>query len=100
MGPPEDMTVYLLKEVLDGLNVTYRSKEKKADLIANVCRARTDLQDKASRCNQRILSTCSEKGDRRAFNNSLNSKKCAVCLFYYDDRKERLLKILIQILFL
>lgn len=53
MGPPEDMTVYLLKEVLDGLNVTYRSNEKKADLIAKVCRARTDLQDKASRCNQK-----------------------------------------------
>ena len=100
MGPPEDMTVYLLKEVLDGLNITYKSNEKKAELIAKVRRARTDLQDKASRCNQRIPSTCSEKGDRRAFNNSLNSMKCAVCLFYYDDRKERLLKILFQILFL
>ena len=100
MEPPEDMTVYLLKEVLDGLNITYKSNEKKAELIAKVRRARTDLQDKASRCNQRIPSTCSEKGDRRAFNNSLNSMKCAVCLFYYDDRKERLLKILFQILFL
>ena len=29
MGPPEDMTVCLLKEVLDSLNVTYRSNEKK-----------------------------------------------------------------------
>ena len=28
MGPPEDMTVCLLKEVLDSLNVTYRSKKK------------------------------------------------------------------------
>ena len=33
MGPPEDMTVRLLKEVLDELNITYRSSEKKADLI-------------------------------------------------------------------
>lgn len=29
MGPPEDMTVRLLKEVLDDLNITYRSNEKK-----------------------------------------------------------------------
>ena len=34
MGPPEDMTVCLLKEVLDSLNVTFRSTEKKAELIA------------------------------------------------------------------
>ena len=33
MGPPEDMTVRLLIEVLDDLNITYRSREKKADLI-------------------------------------------------------------------
>ena len=29
MGPPKDMTVCLLKVVLDSLNVTYRSNEKK-----------------------------------------------------------------------
>lgn len=29
---PEDITVYILKEVLDGLNITYRSNEKKAEL--------------------------------------------------------------------
>ena len=28
MGPPEDMTVRLLKEVLDDLNITYRSSKK------------------------------------------------------------------------
>ena len=37
MGLPEDMTVRLLKEVLDDLNITYGSSEKKADLIENVC---------------------------------------------------------------
>ena len=29
MGPPEDMTVRLLKEVLGELNVTYKANEKK-----------------------------------------------------------------------
>ena len=71
-----------------------------AELNAKVRRARTDLQDKVSHCNQRIPLTCSEKGERQTFNNSLNSEKCTVCLFHYDDRKERLLKILFQILFL
>ena len=43
MGPPEDMTVRLLKEVLDDLNITYRSSKKKADLIEKVRRARANL---------------------------------------------------------
>ena len=33
MGQPEDMTIRLLKEVLDEFNVTYGASEKKADLI-------------------------------------------------------------------
>lgn len=33
MGPLEDMTVRLLKEVLDDMNLTYKTNEKKADLI-------------------------------------------------------------------
>lgn len=49
MGPPEDMTVRLLKEVLDDLNITYGSSEKKADLIEKVRCAQanlhTDLHD-------------------------------------------------------
>ena len=48
MEPPEDMTVRLLKEVLDDLNITYRSSEKKADLIEKVRRARATLHDDAS----------------------------------------------------
>ena len=99
MGPPEDMTVYLLKEVLDGLNITYRSNEKKAELIAKVRQARADMQNKA-RYNERTTSTCSGKEKRRAFEDNLNFKNSAICLFYYDDRKARLLKILFQILFL
>ena len=45
MGPPDDMTVLLLKEVLDDLNITYRSSEKKADLIEKVRNARATLHD-------------------------------------------------------
>ena len=45
MGPLEDMTVHLLKEVLDDLNITYRSSEKKADLIEKVRHARATLHD-------------------------------------------------------
>ncbi|KXJ05735.1 hypothetical protein AC249_AIPGENE17876, partial [Exaiptasia diaphana] len=39
-GPPEDMTIVLLKEVLDGLNITYKSISKKAELILKVKQAR------------------------------------------------------------
>lgn len=49
LGPPEDMTVSLLKEVLDSLNVTYRSNEKKAELIAKVHQARENLQEGKTR---------------------------------------------------
>lgn len=43
MGLLEDMIIYLLKEVLDGLNVIYRLNEKKVDLIVKVCRVCMDL---------------------------------------------------------
>lgn len=39
MGEPEDMTIRLLKEVLDDLNVTYKASEKKRDLNAKVRQA-------------------------------------------------------------
>ena len=50
MGEPENMTIRLLKEVLDDLNVTYKASEKKQDLIAKVCQAREELQE--SLCQQ------------------------------------------------
>ena len=53
MGPQEDMTVYLLKEVLDDLNINYRSNERKADLIEKVRRARATLQDASRDYNMR-----------------------------------------------
>ena len=47
MGPPEDMTVRILKEVLDELNVTYNANEKKADLIDKVRHVRAALQEES-----------------------------------------------------
>lgn len=48
MGEPEDMSIRLLKEVLDDLNVTYKASEKKRDLIAKVRQARERLQESHS----------------------------------------------------
>ena len=45
MGEPEDMSIRLLKEVLDDLNVTYKASENKCDLIAKVRQARERLQE-------------------------------------------------------
>ena len=42
-GEPEDMTVRLLREVLDELNITYKASDKKAILIAKVREARQNL---------------------------------------------------------
>ena len=50
MGEPEDMSIHLLKEVLDDLNVTYKASERKRDLISKVCQARERLQE--SHCQQ------------------------------------------------
>ena len=52
-GSVEDMTVRLLKEVLDDLNISYRSNEKKADLIEKVRRARATLHDASHDHNMR-----------------------------------------------
>ena len=89
MGPPEDMTVSLLKEVLDSLNVTYRSNEKKAQLIAKVRQARENLQE-GETCS---TSTYVGKKQSSKFKGSLTLKSNITCLYYYDDRKEKLLKI-------
>ena len=46
MGEPEDnMSIRLLKEVLDDLNVTYKASERKRDLISKVRQARERLQE-------------------------------------------------------
>ena len=106
MGPLEDMTVCLLKEVLDDSNITYRSSEKKADLIEKVRHARanlhTDLHDASHDHNIRGYAFSSFKFGNTGtpFEDCHTFGKNLLCLYYYDDRKERLLYIFLHILFL
>ena len=91
MGPPEDMTVRLLKEVLDDMNFTYKTNEKKADLIEKVRHARVSLRDEyydqSNRCH--VISSSEYQSPY---------ENCSTCtfisgpifLFYYDEQKERL----------
>ena len=102
MGPPEDMTVRLLKEVLDSLNITCRSSEKKADLIEKVRHARATLHD-ASHVHSKRGHTFSSVMYCHAgtlFEDYSTFRKSPLCLYYYDDRKERLLYLFFHILFL
>ena len=96
MGPPEDMTVFLLKEVLDSLNVTYRSNEKKPELIAKVRQARENLQEGETHSTSRYIG----KKKSRKFKACLTLNNNIACLYYYDERKEKLLQILSHLLFL
>ena len=91
MGPLEDMTVRLLKEVLDNMNLTYKTNEKKADLIEKDCHARVSLldeyYDQSNRCH--VISSSEYQSPY---------ENCSTCtfingpifLFYYDEQKERL----------
>ena len=49
-GSADDMIVVLLREVLDEMNVTYRKKEKKADLVSKVKEARSTGIDATQDC--------------------------------------------------
>ena len=49
-GSADDMTVALLREVLDEMNVMYRKKEKKADLVSKVKEARSTGIDATQDC--------------------------------------------------
>lgn len=49
-GSADDMTVAPLREVLDEMNVTYRRKEKKADLVSKVKEARSTGIDATQDC--------------------------------------------------
>ena len=89
MGPPEDMAVRLLKEVLDDMNLTYKTNEKKADLIEKVCHARVSLRDEcydqSNRCH--VISSSEYQ---------FPYENCSTCtfingpifLFYFDEQKE------------
>ena len=86
------MSVRLLEEVLDDLNVTYEVSEKKRDLIAKVCQARERLQE--SHCQQ--YATChfalyhnnDYTDDQSHWHNSCTFKASLYLLIYHDDRKE------------
>ena len=101
-GEPEDMTVRLLREVLDELNITYKASDKKAVLIAKVREARKNLQGNT-------LSRLAPKNyqpegasakHKRYFTWDLNNRACRFVPFYYDDKKKRLLNLLLSLLFL
>ena len=95
MGEPEGMSIRLLKEVLDDLNVTYKASERKRDLISKVCQARERLQE--SHCQQdapshfALYRNNDYMDDQSHWHNSGTFKASALfSLIYYDDRKERL----------
>lgn len=102
MGLPEDMTVRLLKEVLDDLNITYRSNEKKADLIENVCRAGATLHDASHDHNMRGHAFFSFKFwiTETPFEDWPPFRKNPLRLHYFEDRKENLLYLFYHVLFL
>ena len=105
MGEPEDMSIRLLKEVLDDLNDTYKSSERKRDLISKVRQARERLQE--SHCQQdapshfALYRNNDYMDDQSQWHNSSTFKASALFpLIYYDDRKERLRHLLFQLIFL
>ena len=93
MGEPEDMSVRLLKEVLDDLNVTYKASEKKRDLIAKVLQARERLQESHSQqdapCHFALYCNNDYTDDQSHWYDSCAFKASLFPLIYYDERKER-----------
>ena len=101
-GEPEDMTVRLLREDLDELNVTYKASDKKAILIARVRKACQNLQpNNFSHSAPKYHQPEGGQAERdKYFTLDLNNKPCLFVIFYYDDGKERLLNLLWHLLFL
>ena len=99
MGEPEDMSIRLLKEVLDGLNVTYKASEKKRDLIAKVRQDRERLQESHCQqdtpCHFALYRNNDYMDDQSHWHNSCTFKASLFSLIYYDDRKERLVHLLL-----
>lgn len=104
MGEPEDMSIHLLKEVIDDLNVTYKVSEKKRDLIAKVHQAQESLGE--SHCQQdtpcHFALYCNDDytDDQSHWYKSCTFKASLFPLIYYDKRKERLQHLFFQLLFL
>ena len=102
-GEPEDMTGRLLREVLDELNITYKASDKKAILIAKVREARQNLH--GNTFSRSAPKNYQPEGGRakheRYFTRKLNNRACRFMPFYYDDKsRERLLNLLLSLLFL
>lgn len=89
MGEPEDMSVRLLKEVLDDLNVTYKASEKKRDLIAKVRQARERFQESHCQqdapCHFAVYRNNEDTDDQSHCHNSCTFKASLFPLIYYDE---------------
>ena len=102
--------IHLLKEVLDEFNVTYRASEKKADLIAKVRQAPVNLQNNAENFQHYPeaplrFGMSNENGDTTSsgkshWHNRFTFSASPFPLIYYDERRERFLHILFQLIFL
>ena len=91
-GSADDMTLALLREVLDEMNVTYCKNEKKADLVRKVKEARSTAIDSTQDCHGGSEHT--PKSSRKT------SKLKWPIAYYYDEKKERLFYLLLHIFFL
>ena len=98
------MSIHLLKEVVDDRNVTYKVSEKKRDLIAKVHQAREWLGERHCQqdtpCHFALYCNDDYTDDQSHWYNSCTFKASLFPLIYYDKRKERLLHLLFQLLFL
>ena len=85
-------------------NVTYKASEKKRDLIAKVRQARERLQESHCQqdapCHFAVYRNNDDTDDQSQWHNSCRFKASLFPLIYYDERKERLLHLLFQLLFL
>ena len=77
-GSADDMTVTLLREVLDELNVTYRKNEKKAELVRKVKEARSVTIDATQDC---------DSGSENTTKSSKKTLKLKWPIPYYYDEK-------------
>ena len=91
-GPPEYMTVAILKEVLTELNITYKSSDRKAALILKVKEARSQM-------NQHGCNSKKQHHGHHTRNAKRNSGQCHFVL-YFDQYAHKRMLILILIMFL
>ena len=86
------MTVTLLREVLDEMNLTDHKNPKKAELVRKVKEARSITIDATQDC---------DSGSEHTIKSSRKTPKLEWPIaYYYDEKKERLFCLLLHILFL